>query len=111
MSLLEKIKKGLSKFWNETLGPDYSTAELAELNINSTDPTEAALAKSSAKIDEEVENYGNGGKTSSRAQRKQMLKDVEVKEEELKPKAKVSETKGKEPKAKESKAEGRGRDD
>ena len=105
MSLLEKIKKGLSKFWNETLGPDYSTAELAELNINSTDPTEAALAKSSAKIDEEVENYGNGGKTSSRAQRKQMLKDVEVKEDQLDKSPKPKAT------AKESKQADRGRDD
>ena len=105
MSLLEKIKKGLSKFWKETLGPDYSTAELAELNINSTDPTEAALAKSSAKIDEEVENYGNGGKTSSRAQRKQMLKDVEVKEDQLDKSPKPKAT------AKESEQADRGRDD
>ena len=110
MSILEKIKKGLSKFWNETLGPDYSTAELAELNINSPDPTEAALAKSSAKIDAEVENYGNGGRVSSKAQRNQMLEKVAVKEEEL-DKTPKPKTQGNSPKAKEAKKTGRGRDD
>ena len=104
MSILEKIKKGLSKFWNETLGPDYSTAELAELNINSADPTEAALAKSSAKIDKEAENYGNGGRASSKQQRKQMLENVGVKESELKPKQTAQ-------KVEQSKEAGRDRDD
>ena len=111
MSIFEKIKKGLSKFWNETLGPDYSTAELAELNIDSADPTEAALAKSSAKIDAEVESYGNGGKASGRAQRNQMLKKVEVKEDQLDKAPKVK-PKSNEAKSKDTKQEAeRGRDD
>ncbi len=111
MSILEKIKKGLSKFWNETLGPDYSTTELAELSINSADPTEAALAKSSAKIDQEAENYGNGGRGSSKQQRREMLKNVEVKGDELTSKAKGNFAKANEPKAEQSKEAGRGRDD
>ena len=104
MSMLEKIKNRLKKFWNETLGPDYTIAELAELNIDSADPTEAALAKSSAKIDKEAENYGNGGRSSSRQQRNQMLKNVGVRETELKPK-------GTSTKVRESKETGRDRDD
>lgn len=73
MKVLDKIKK----FWNETLGPDYE--EAPELNMNSNDPVEAALAKSSKKIDEKVQNYGK----TSKAKREQMLKDVKVEKNEL----------------------------
>lgn len=62
MNIIEKIKKGLSRFWNETLGPDYSTAELAELRIDSTNPTEAALARSLQDIEKrDNRNAGKGG--------------------------------------------------
>ena len=74
--LIEKFKK----FWNETLGPDYTDAELAELNVNSTNPTEVALAESSAEIDVKVNNYGEHRK----AQRKKILEETRVTKEQLK---------------------------
>ncbi len=94
MSILEKIKKGWSKFWNETLGPDYSTAELAELNRNSTDPTEKALAESLEKIagrDDKAESSSKGGG--------RIQDQVKVKPDQLN-KAPKTEVKAKTPKTK-----------
>lgn len=76
MKVMEKIKR----FWNETLGPDYSDDESIELKIDSTDPIEAELAHSLEEVEAKVNNkYGNSGK----AQRKDMLKRQKV--EKLEP--------------------------
>ena len=50
-----------------------------ELNIDSTDKTEAELAKSSESIDSKVDAYGNSGK----AQRREVLKSVKVEKKDL----------------------------
>ncbi len=76
MKVMEKIKK----FWNETLGPDFPDEESAELNIDSSDPIIAELARSQKKVDEAVNKYGNSGK----AQRKEMLKATKVEPKDLK---------------------------
>jgi hypothetical protein len=98
MNILEKIKKGLSKFWNETLGADYTTEELAGLNIDSQNPTERILAESEKSIDARVQDYGS----SSKAQRRKILEEVGVKEEQL-----DKTPKAKSPKSKTSKQQGR----
>ena len=75
MNVMEKIKK----FWDETLGPDYTDDEYIELKIDSTDPVESELARSQTEVDAKVNKYGNSGK----AQRKEMLKRQKV--EKLEP--------------------------
>lgn len=76
MKVMEKIKK----FWNETLGPDFPDEKSAELNMDSSDPIIAELARSQKKVDEAVNKYGN----SSKAQRKEMLKATKVEPKDLK---------------------------
>ena len=90
MKVMEKIKR----FWNETLGPDYSTAELAELNINSTDPTEKALAESLEKIAGREDKAESSSKGGGRIQ-----DQVKVKPDQLN-KAPKTEVKAKNPKTK-----------
>ena len=45
-----KLRERLSKFWNETLGPDI-TDDDRELSVNSPNNLEAELAKSTEEID------------------------------------------------------------
>ena len=64
-----------------------------ELSVDSTDKTVKALAESSKSIDNKVGAYGNSGK----AQRRETLKAVKVKKEDLaKQTATKEEKKGKE---------------
>ena len=59
MNIIKNIKEGWNKFWNETLGEDYTDAELVGLNINSSNKTEAILAQSLVDIESRyIENYG-----------------------------------------------------
>ena len=50
------------------------------MNIDSSDPIIAELARSQKKVDEAVNKYGNSGK----AQRKEMLKATKVEPKDLK---------------------------
>ena len=59
MDIIKNIKKGWNKFWNETLGEDYTDAELVGLDIKSSNITEAILAQSLVDIDSRYqENNG-----------------------------------------------------
>ncbi len=78
MSIIEKLKNAFKKFWDETLGADYTDEEINGLNIKSTDQTEAILAESSEKIDKEYENF----RRTSKEQRKKLLDQVAAKPEE-----------------------------
>ena len=64
-----------------------------ELNIDSTDKTEAELAKSAENIDSKVDAYGNSGK----AQKREVLKSVKVEKKDLTPKGQATKTVQKQP--------------
>ena len=81
MKIIEKIKKGLNKFWNETLGQDYTDAELAGLSINSSNPTEVILAESLADIDSR-NGKNKGGNESG-------IKGIKLTKNQLKPRQTV----------------------
>lgn len=76
-------------FWQILMSPFVSIKNMVtskadidedrELREDSTDKIEADLAKSSKNIDSKVDAYGNSGK----AQRKEMLKSVEVSQDKL----------------------------
>ena len=75
MNVIEKIKNVWNKFWNETLGADYTDAELVGLNINSSNKTEANLAQSLVDIDS---RYKKNNVKSDLG-----LKDIKVAREQL----------------------------
>lgn len=75
MKIIEKLKK----FWNETLGPDYTDTEFAGLNIQSSNPIEVELAKSSEEIDEKVNSYAE----RRNAKRKGILESTKVDKSQL----------------------------
>lgn len=69
MKIIEKIKK----FWNETLGPDYTDTELAG---NVKDPIVSELLKSRDEIDKDINNHF--GKSISKSKSGKVVENVKV---------------------------------
>lgn len=81
MDIIKNIKKGWNKFWNVTLGEDYTDAELVGLNINSSNKTEAILAQSLVDIDSRYKE--NNGRSNLG------LKDIKLSKNQLSEKKSV----------------------
>ena len=80
MKIIEKLKK----FWNETLGPDYTEAELVGLNIHSNNPIEVELAEST----ENIRNRNYDIVEKRNLKRKDILDSTRVDESQLNKKVK-----------------------
>lgn len=69
MKIIEKIRK----FWNETLGQDYTDVELAG---DVKEPIVSELLKSREKIDNDINNYF--GKSISKSKNDKIVENVKV---------------------------------